>query len=164
MEVHFVAGYRRGEYREHAVGKNFDIAPNWDPQHAKDKSNIGNDWALMTLDRRLDTKPVEISTLSFAQMKAAAAEGELTIAGYNGDFAEILTQDRGCDLLAKGEGGRLLIHDCDATFGSSGAPLLLITRDDAQIIGLQSAVIQLEDGRQAGAAVAVDAFRKAAGR
>ena len=53
MEVHFVAGYRRGEYREHAVGKSFDIAPNWDPQHAKDRSNIGNDWALMTLDRRL---------------------------------------------------------------------------------------------------------------
>ena len=28
MEVHFVAGYHRGEYREHSVGKSFAISPN----------------------------------------------------------------------------------------------------------------------------------------
>jgi protease YdgD len=64
--------------------------------------------------------------------------------------------------VAKAEGGRLLLHDCDATFGSSGAPLLLVTPDGAEIIGLQSAIVELDDGRSFGAAVPIEAFRKAA--
>jgi len=161
MEVHFVAGYHRGEYSEHAVGRSFTIAPKWNPARAKSESNIGNDWALMELDHRLDVRPVELSTLSFQEMKDAAAEGELTVAGYNGDYAEILTQHRGCHLIAKAEGGKLLLHDCDATYGSSGAPLLLVTSGGAEIVGLQSAIVELEDGRSFGAAVPVAAFRKA---
>ena len=162
MEVHFVAGYHRGEYREHARGLNFSISPKWNPVESKDESNIGNDWALVELERRLTIRPVELSDLTFQQMKAAAADGELTIAGYNGDYAEILTQHHGCQLIARAENGRLLLHDCDATFGSSGAPLLLVTPGGAEIIGLQSAVVTLEDGRTFGAAVPIAAFRRAA--
>jgi len=164
MEVHFVAGYHRGEYSEHAVGQSFTIAPKWNPARAKDESNIGNDWALVELDHSLAIQPVALSSLSFQEMKTAAGDGELTIAGYNGDYAEILTEHHGCHLVSKAEGGKLLLHDCDATFGSSGAPLLLVTPAGAEIIGLQSAVVELEDGRSFGAAVPVDAFRKAAER
>lgn len=161
MEVHFVAGYRRGEYREHAKGLNFSTSPKWDPAGAKNDSNIGNDWALVQLERRLTVQPVELSELSFEQMKSAAADGELTIAGYNGDYAEILTQHHGCHLIAKAANGRLLLHDCDATYGSSGAPLLLVTPGGAEIIGLQSAIVTLEDGRSFGAAVPIETLRGA---
>ena len=160
MEVHFVAGYHRGEYSEHARALAFTISPKWVPDRAKDESNIGNDWALIELESSLSIEPVELSSRSFPEMKLAAAAGELTIAGYNGDYAEILTQDSGCHLVAKAEGGRLLLHDCDATYGSSGAPLLLVTPEGAEIIGLQSAIVELEDGRSFGAAVPVEAFRK----
>lgn len=162
MEVHFVAGYHRGEYSEHARALAFTISPKWVPDRAKDESNIGNDWALIELESSLSIEPVELSSRSFPEMKLAAAAGELTIAGYNGDYAEILTQDSGCHLVAKAEGGRLLLHDCDATYGSSGAPLLLVTPEGAEIIGLQSAIVELEDGRSFGAAVPIEAFRKAA--
>jgi protease YdgD len=162
MEVHFVAGYHRGEYSEHAKAIAFTISPKWVPDRAKDESNIGNDWALVELDHSLSIEPVQLSSRSFQEMKLAAAAGELTIAGYNGDYAEILTQDSGCQLVAKAEGGRLLLHDCDATYGSSGAPLLLVTPDSAEIIGLQSAIVELDDGRSFGAAVPIEAFRKAA--
>jgi protease YdgD len=162
MEVHFVAGYHRGEYREHARALDFTVSPKWVPDRAKDESNIGNDWAVIELERSLTIEPVQLSSRSFQQMREAAAAGELTIAGYNGDFAEILTEDHGCQLVAKAEGGRLLLHDCDATFGSSGAPLLLVTPDGAEIIGLQSAIVELDDGRSFGAAVPIEAFRKAA--
>jgi protease YdgD len=162
MEVHFVAGYHRGDYAEHAKGLSFTISPKWNPARAKDESSIGNDWALVELEHSLTIQPVDLSSLTFQEMKAAAADGELTIAGYNGDYAEILTQHHGCRLVAKAESGRLLLHDCDATFGSSGAPLLLVTPAGAEIIGLQSAVVELEDGRSLGAAVSIDAFRKAA--
>ena len=88
--------------------------------------------------------------------------GELTIAGYNGDYSEILTQDHGCHLIDKVKQDGVLLHDCDATFGSSGAPLLLMTPAGAEIIGLQSAIVDLNDGRSVGAAVPVEAFRAAA--
>jgi len=162
MEVHFVAGYHRGEYREHAKAARFTISPSWIPDRAKNESNIGNDWAVIELERKLAIEPVRLSSRSFQQVKAAAADGELTIAGYNGDFAEILTQDRGCRLVAQAEKGRLLLHDCDATYGSSGAPLLLVTPAGAEIVGLQSAIVELDDGRSFGAAVPIDAFRNAA--
>jgi len=162
QEVHFVAGYHRGDYREHARALDFTVSPKWIPDRAKHESNIGNDWALVELEHSLTIEPVPLSSRSFQQMKQAAADGELTIAGYNGDYAEILTEDHGCQLVAKAEGGRLLLHDCDATFGSSGAPLLLMTSDGAEIIGLQSAIVELEDGRSFGAAVPIEAFRKAA--
>jgi protease YdgD len=162
MEVHFVAGYHRGDYREHARADDFTVSPNWVPDRAKDESNIGNDWALVQLEHSLTIEPVPLSSRSFQEMTEAAADGELTIAGYNGDFAEILTEDHGCQLVAKVEGGRLLLHDCDATFGSSGAPLLLVTPAGPEIIGLQSAIVELEDGRSFGAAVPIEAFRKAA--
>jgi protease YdgD len=162
MEVHFVAGYHRGGYREHAKAARFTISPDWVPDRAKSESNIGNDWALLELERSLGIEPVRLSSRSYQQIRQAAAGGALTIAGYNGDFAEILTQHHGCQLVAQAEGGRLLLHDCDATFGSSGAPLLLVSPAGAEIIGLQSAIVELEDGRSFGAAVPIEAFRKPA--
>lgn len=162
MEVHFVAGYHRGEYRAHARGRAFTISPDWDPARPKDKANIGSDWALLELERSLAIRPIAISERSLAEMMEAAADGELTIAGYNADFSEILTQHHGCRLIDRAAGGTLLLHDCDATFGSSGAPLLLTGPAGAEIIGLQSAVVELEDGRSLGAAVPAAAFRAAA--
>jgi protease YdgD len=162
MEVHFVAGYHRGEYSDHAVGRAFSISPDWDPAQSKSASDIANDWALIVLDHSLSIRPVGLSTLSFHEMKQAAEDGELAIAGYNGDYAELLTQDRGCHLVDQARGTKLLLHDCDATFGSSGAPLLLITPAGAEIIGLQSAAVETQDGRSLGAAVPVESFRQAA--
>jgi protease YdgD len=162
MEVHFVAGYHRGGYSEHAIGRNFSISPKWDPARAKAETSLANDWALIELDHNLSIKPVELSSLSVEEMEQGAEDGELTIAGYNGDYAEILTQDRGCHLLGETKGDKVFLHDCDATFGSSGAPLLLMSAAGAEIIGVQSAIVQLDSGRSVGAAVPVTAFRKAA--
>jgi protease YdgD len=163
QEIHFVAGYHRGKYRAHAKGLDFSVSRKWDPAEADSGDNIANDWALIELDRSLSIEPVQLSTLTFQEMQQAAAEGELTIAGYNGDYAEILTQDHGCHLVGQGQDG-LMLHDCDATHGSSGAPLMLVTSAGAEIIGLQSAVVELQDGRSLGAAVPVEAFREAAQR
>ncbi len=92
MEVHFVAGYERGEYREHARGKHFVIAPNWNAAEATQAGNLGEDWAVIELDHNLSIRPIGLSELDFDAIKGAAADGELTIAAYNGDFGEILTQ------------------------------------------------------------------------
>jgi protease YdgD len=163
MEVHFVAGYQRGEYREHAVGRRFVMSPNWDPRQAKSAETIRNDWAVIELERSLSIKPIPLSHLGFEEIKTASEEGELTIAAYNGDYGEILTRDKGCELAGQSEDGRLLLHECDATFGASGAPLLLATSAGAEIVGLQSAVIESQDGRRFGAAVSIEPIREESG-
>lgn len=163
MEVHFVAGYDRGEYREHARGKHFIIAPNWNAAEATDAGNLGEDWAVIELDHNLSIRPVGLSELDFDAIKGAAADGELTIAAYNGDFGEILTRHKGCDLAGETGDRRLLLHECDATYGASGAPLLLVTQAGAEIVGLQSAVIETQSGRTYGAAVPVATIRAEGG-
>ena len=163
MEVHFVAGYERGEYREHAVGRDFIVAPDWDGAQAKSEKNIENDWAIIELERSLSIRPIQLSDLDFEQIQTASQEGELTIAAYNGDYGEILTRDKGCDLAGRSDDGGLLLHECDATFGASGAPLLLVTPAGAEIIGLQSAIIESESGRRYGAAVPISTIRAGAG-
>ncbi len=163
MEVHFVAGYQRGAYREHAVGRRFVMSPRWDPKQAKSAETIGNDWAVIELERSLSIQPIPLSHLDFEEIKTASEEGELTIAAYNGDYGEILTRDKGCELAGQSADGGLLLHACDATFGASGAPLLLATPAGAEIVGLQSAVIESQDGRHFGAAVPIETIRKEAG-
>ena len=44
------------------------------PGRAKNEFNIGNDWALVELERSLDIEPVELSSRSFKDMREAAAE------------------------------------------------------------------------------------------
>lgn len=168
MEVHFVAGYERGEYREHARGKHFTIAPNWDAAAATQAGNLGEDWAVIELDHNLSIRPIGLSDLDFDAIKGAAAEGELTIAAYNGDYGEILTRHKGCDLAGESGDRRLLLHECDATYGASGAPLLLVTPGSgkvgaAEIVGLQSAVIETQGGRTYGAAVPAATIRAEGG-
>lgn len=163
MEVHFVAGYERGEYREHAAARSFIIAPHWDATHATTQANIAEDWAIIELERSLAIQPIRLSDLDFDAVEAASQEGELTIAAYNGDFGEILTRHKGCDLAGQTGDRRLLLHECDATYGASGAPLLLVTPGGAEIVGLQSAVIETQSGRTLGAAVPIATIRKEAG-
>lgn len=163
FEVHFVAGYDRGTYRAHARARSFVIAPGWDAAQATAQGNLGNDWAIVELEHALDIRPIALSVLGFAAIRDAAAEGELTIAAYNGDFGEILTRHKGCDLAGETGDARLMLHDCDATYGASGAPLLLVTAAGAEIIGLQSAVVELQDGRTLGAAVPVAGIRAQGG-
>jgi protease YdgD len=168
MEVHFVAGYERGAYREHARARHFTIAPDWDPAQAATEGNLGNDWAIVELERGLQIRPIQLSDRDFAAIKAASQDGELTIAAYNGDFSQILTRHKGCDLAGQSGDRRLLLHECDATYGASGAPLLLVTSiggkvSGAEIVGLQSAVIEMQSGRTLGAAVPVASIRAQGG-
>lgn len=159
FEVHFVAGYDRGKYREHARAKSFAIAPGWDATEATAQGNLGDDWAVIELERAFTIRPIALSDLGYEEIKSAAAAGELTIAAYNRDFGEILTRHQGCALAGETGDARLMLHDCDATYGASGAPLLLVTPAGAEIVGLQSAVVELQDGRTLGAAVPVAGIR-----
>jgi protease YdgD len=145
-EVHFVAGYHRGRYAGHAVAARFTIAPGYDPKHPTQPTAMANDWAILELAAPIDIRPVPLSTRSLPQVMAAAHSGELNVAGYAADYAEVLMRHQGCQLLGEAADVKLLVHRCDVTYGVSGAPLLLLEGDNAEIIGIHNAVADTAKG------------------
>jgi len=145
-EVHFVAGYDRGHYKAHGVAARFTIAPGYNPKRGAELSEMARDWAIIQLATALDVKPLPLSTRSLAQVMEAAKSGEMSIAGYAADYGEVLMRDKGCALLGEAKEFQLLVHRCDVTFGVSGAPLLLIEGDKAEIIGIHNAIADTKKG------------------
>jgi protease YdgD len=156
-EVHFVAGYHRGKYAAHAVAIRFTIAPGYDPKHPTQPAAMAHDWAILELAQPLDIKPVPLSTRSLSEVMSAARSGELNVAGYAADYAEVLMRHQGCQLLGEASDVALLVHRCDVTYGVSGAPLLLLEGGKAEIIGIHNAVADTANGMIA-TAVPVWAF------
>lgn len=161
FEVHFVAGYDRGSFAAHARGKRFIHDPDYDPKKAASLGQMARDWAIIELDRKLPIRPVPVSDTSKAEIQSDSSHRELTAAGYNGDWPEILMRHAGCHIEGMFAQYPVLSHDCDSTFGASGGPLLLIDKDSAEIVGVQSGVLQMKDKSERGAAVPVWNFRKA---
>jgi protease YdgD len=145
-EVHFVAGYHRGAYAGHATALRFTIAPGYDPLHPTQPQAMARDWAILELATPLDIKPVPLSTRSLSEVMTAARSRELNVAGYAADYAEVLMRHQGCQLLGEASDVPLLVHRCDVTYGVSGAPLLLLEGDKAEIVGIHNAVADTTKG------------------
>lgn len=161
-DVHFVAGYDRGKYAGHGIAKRFILSPGFVPRDRGDLGDITRDWALIQLDRKLALRPIPI-----APQDPVSGDGRrhVTVAGYSGDFREVLMADRDCDLITEltpgPAGAKLWLHDCDATFGASGAPLLHFDGKNAEILGIQNAVVTTSTGKEFSTAVPLSAFRSA---
>jgi protease YdgD len=145
-EVHFVAGYQRGHYAAHGIGKRFTIAPGYNPKRGTQLTEMARDWAIIELAQPLDVKPIPLSKRALPEVMAAAKSGEMTIAGYASDFGEVLMRHQGCELLGEASEYKLLVHRCDVTFGVSGAPLLLLENGKAEIIGIHNAIADTKKG------------------
>jgi len=156
-EVHFVAGYSRGAYAAHAVATRFTVDPRYDPRRPTRPRSMSRDWAILELASAVDLKPIPLSNRSLFDIMGAARSGELNVAGYAADYAEILLRHQGCQLLGESSDVPLLVHRCDVTYGVSGAPLLLLEQGRAEIIGINNAVADTDKGTIA-TAVPVWAF------
>jgi protease YdgD len=164
-DVHFVAGYDRGKFAGHGIAKRFVLSPGFIPRTNGDLSDITRDWALIELDRKLDLKPIPIAA---QDLTLGNGRAHVAVAGYSADFREVLTADQDCDVIAQLTPGpadaKLWLHDCDETFGASGAPLLHITGGKMEIVGIQNAIITTREGREFSTAVPLSAFHAALGR
>ncbi len=136
--VHVLLGYRAGEFRAHARARAFRIAPGYDP--GNESATAGADRAILVLDRPVGGA----SDLLLLAPVPVAAPVPAMLAGYGQDRDEIAVAAPGCavsGLAADGRGRPLLVHDCQATAGTSGAPLL----------------VRRADGRWAAAGVQIEA-------
>jgi protease YdgD len=93
-----------------------------------------SDWARLELDSAI---PGVVAPLAVAQ-ELAAAGTPIAVAGYNQDRAQILMADLACHITGTVAAGdkALIAHDCDATRGTSGGPLLMQLQDGWAVVGI----------------------------
>lgn len=131
--LHFLAGYRRGEYAVHALAAEFHIADGFVDGRRR---HLEHDWAVVTLDRDISrlTGVIEVDA-ALPQSGAAIVQ-----AGYSRDHSHVLTVDRDCHVRQASTAQGLFTHNCDATFGDSGSPVLRRDGEGYRLLGLHSAL------------------------
>lgn len=125
--LHVLFGYDRGDYTRHVTVARVATDPAYDPAGTP---MLGGDWAVLTL---AEPAPDSVPPLPISVMPLRPGT-PLMLGGYSQDRAQILMADSACHLL--GETGGLLVHDCDATRGTSGGPLLVRMAEGAGVGGV----------------------------
>jgi len=113
--VHFMLGYDTGSWRATARAVRFVIASAYDPFHPLRTSQA--DRATVILDHPL------VTTRELLPIVTAVPGDPAMLAGYQQDRKELAMGDLACHVIRVR--GQLVDHDCAATRGVSGAPLLV---------------------------------------
>ena len=139
--LHFVGGYQRGDWIADSGVRAIRLAP----KSASGPDGNGRfapmaDWAVLTLEKPLDTLG------SIPLGPAPAAGDSLVQVGYSQDKPHILTAHDGCAPLATPRAGGVLVHDCDATHGDSGSPIMMLTDKGPRLAAMHVATGKGPDG------------------
>jgi protease YdgD len=143
--VHVLPGYAFGGFAAHLLASGYRIAPGYDPTDPD--ATRGADFAVVSLSTPTpDALP--LARLPVAPGTAAA------LGGYNQDRGEVIEADLDCRVTGVGadrRGHKLLLHNCSATRGTSGGPLLV--RDASGTLVLAGIQVGALVGRPGGVAV-----------
>jgi protease YdgD len=134
--VHFAAGWWRGDYVAHARGRAFITPSGLAWTRLGQVTALHADWALIRLGSIIPASTLPPLALASEPVRPPAA---VTRAGYSRDRPNLLSRHNDCDVEGVADGGALLLHDCDATFGDSGSPLLKRDGGTWTIVGIQVA-------------------------
>lgn len=130
--VHFLRGVALDSWRAHAQGVRLAVPPGYDPR--REGETMALDRAVVTLDHPAGDAS-DLLRIATTMPPPGAA---LVLGGYGQDREERLTADLHCHLVAAL--GGLIRHDCAATRGTSGAPLLVETAPgEWRVIGIEVA-------------------------
>jgi len=148
-EVHFVAGYDRGSYTEHALGRKILMAPGYLETRSK-FARFERDYAVIILERALNIPPVPLTNITDTTVL------NVIHAGYRHNRPEALTITKPCLMLP-----RDVIpwaSSCPTAGGSSGGPVFSIDKDGTgvSLAGIMIATM----GKAASLAVPVTAWQE----
>ena len=131
VSLHVLVGYQRGAFRWHRLVAHYTTGNGFagtrpPPQTA--------DWARIEL---AEAVPDAVAPLPIAQEPPASGR-QIALAGYNQDRAQLLMADTHCHIgiVTPRRGGTLLLHDCSATRGTSGGPLLTRENGGWAVVGI----------------------------
>jgi protease YdgD len=126
--LHFLAGYFRGDYLAHRKIKSVRLARDIAMDRRGRPADPATDWAVLILVSPLPEN-ARLRPIALARKEDLLhlADGAgLLQAGYSRDRAHMLTVVDECRSVDtyRTKGTALLLHDCDATYGDSGSPIL----------------------------------------
>lgn len=133
VSLHVLFGYALGEYRTHLTVESLQVGAGYDG--TKPGASLGRDWALLRLSGDAGVRPLPW------QGTAPMAGQTVAVAGFSQDRTHLLMVDRDCPLrnLQETGAGRLLIHGCSASRGTSGGPVLQQEGGVWRVVGLNIA-------------------------
>jgi protease YdgD len=132
--LHFLLAYSEGKYTADAFGTRITVSKDYDPVLAI--GTMGDDWALVELDRPIG-QPNNFLPIT---LRSPSVGDDVALGGYAKDHPEILMVDLHCHVLGvmlDRKGMPLIRHDCSATHGVSGAPLLMRNSGGWEIGGIE---------------------------
>jgi protease YdgD len=126
--VHFVAGYRDGDYVAHTIARRYVLPDEFSATGPKLAENATRDWAFVELEEEIGfaTGWFGMENFNSKSLSRHRQQGTVFIqAGYSSDKKRELTAHLGCVLEGYVEGHALLVHGCDAVPGDSGSPIFI---------------------------------------
>lgn len=160
-QVHFVAGYQRGDFEAHAQAKELFISPGFDPVKWEHPDNYPNDWAVIILSEPIGRK---VGYLGFLAMKNDQLttfhnqNRKFALTGYPRDRAHAISLDDSCTVEAFFSSVDLMSHSCTIVNGDSGAPISLRFNGGLAVVGVNSAAGVNTNQGKVNTAVPVRAF------
>ena len=106
-----------------------------------DPKMIRHNWAILMLRDELPGKPVPILAIESSDFPSLVSAGEVALAGYASDREYVLSVHKGCTIMIDASEPGVITHMCD-TVGQSGAPILLMSKGSAKVIGIHSSLVQ----------------------
>ena len=136
--IHFLLGYEGGRYRSHFIVTHYEIGPGYDAA-AVTKAQA-SDWAVLTISTSGDDnfKPIYLAN------DLAVKNAVVMLPGFAQDHAFAMTADTNCHVGGTYESGSLMVSDCVALHGESGAPIIAADgTGNFHVVGVQTAIVRI---------------------
>ncbi|NVK19808.1 MAG: trypsin-like serine protease [Methylocystaceae bacterium] len=159
--IHFLAGYRRGSFIDHAKGVKYHLSPTYNPNKSKTLNVAAKDWVFIELDKDMSNL---VGTMAVAPIgknefvKLVAAKTNFIQAGYSQDKSHILSVNKDCPMKSYNKMLNIAVHTCDAVHGDSGSPIFYKDKGTYKVGYIH--VATTKKGQSQGIAVAGSAIVK----
>ena len=136
--IHFLLGYEGGRYRSHYIVAHYEIGPGYDAA-AMTKAQA-SDWAVLTISTlgNDNFQPIYLAN------DLALESAEIMLPGFAQDHAFAMTADTNCHIVGTYDSRSLMVSDCVALPGDSGAPIIAADgTGNFHVVGVQTATARI---------------------
>lgn len=127
--IHFLAGFRKGDYAAHGTAASLSVARGFD----RERQTLNSDIALIKL-----SEPIADTVRPMALSADAKVGDSVAAVSYSIDRSQIQSHQPDCLVLRLRD--RILYTSCEGVPGVSGAPIFTLKNGVPRLIGVASSV------------------------